>query len=649
MVDNLNWTEEQMAVIQSKASARLLVDAGPGTGKTATACARVAWLIENEGIEPHQILMTSFTNAAVHEITSRISSYLKDPSKAFGIKISTLDSFSWNLRNGFTNGELERGGYIENIQNAADLIELDENVQEYVKSIEHFLIDEAQDVTGPRASLILNIVKCLPKTSGVSIFSDEAQSIYGFTEDENPEFYGNTLPQEIKASEELLSTFMVFSLDQVHRTKDEKLKKLFHDGRQKLIAIDDIPVDELYREVRDLVVSTHHGEVSSAYEMLVKNEQQEELKSSDFLLFRKRSEALQTIHYLSTRNYRVRLSGFPVAIHPWIGRCFWDFTADKLTESEFSELYSKRISPESPAEIEEKWLELRKEVGTEGNRISIRRLSNLLSRPNPPRSFSSQDYGLAGPIIGTIHAAKGREANRVFLFVPNKPNFVRMAENELHEELLEEARILYVGATRAKDTLVISDTSTGYRKTGNVGFLRRAYSIKPTRENQVAIEIGRKEDVTAEQLVGLRTFIDKAAAWEAQEALWVRRDSPTPLKGESFKETNYVYHVSLDYNFTNVHYEDSHKEYKYERKLFDLAKQFNSDIFDVGKIIGANLRPPQRFSKFYSIGSRTLAVATDDPARELLHEPWKESGFMLAPMLIGFPDIYLKKYGAKRT
>jgi superfamily I DNA/RNA helicase len=113
-MNGIKWTNAQVSVTQSAPEARLLVDAGPGTGKTATACARVAWLIEEAGIEPHQILMTSFTNTAVYEIRNRIRSYLRDPDLSAGIRISTLDSFAWNLRAGFHDGEIGFSSYDEN-------------------------------------------------------------------------------------------------------------------------------------------------------------------------------------------------------------------------------------------------------------------------------------------------------------------------------------------------------------------------------------------------------------------------------------------------------------------------------------------------------------------------------------------------------
>ena len=159
----IDWTLEQRKAIEAASHSRILVDAGPGTGKTATACARVAWLIEEQAIEPNQILMTSFTNAAIHEIVKRIGSYLTHPEKALGIKISTLDSFSWSLRAGFNSGDLELKGLVENIEQAAELLAVDESAKEYLSGIGHFIVDEAQDITGPRASLVISIIQNLNK------------------------------------------------------------------------------------------------------------------------------------------------------------------------------------------------------------------------------------------------------------------------------------------------------------------------------------------------------------------------------------------------------------------------------------------------------------------------------------------------------
>jgi hypothetical protein len=108
---SITWTPEQLEVIDAERSARQLVQAGPGTGKTAVACARVANLIEKQNVLPHEIFLISFTNAAIHELRNRIKSYLSDPDLASGLRITTIDSFAASLQSGFVPGAIFSGGF----------------------------------------------------------------------------------------------------------------------------------------------------------------------------------------------------------------------------------------------------------------------------------------------------------------------------------------------------------------------------------------------------------------------------------------------------------------------------------------------------------------------------------------------------------
>src|SRR5262249_49486696 len=74
-----DFDESQRDAITAPATARLLVDAGPGTGKTAVACARVSWLAKTAGVPPSQIWLISFTRTAVQEIRSRLRRLIGDP------------------------------------------------------------------------------------------------------------------------------------------------------------------------------------------------------------------------------------------------------------------------------------------------------------------------------------------------------------------------------------------------------------------------------------------------------------------------------------------------------------------------------------------------------------------------------------------
>lgn len=55
----------------------LLIIAGPGSGKTRTLVERIVYMIEQRGIAPENILLTTFTERAARELINRISSRLE--------------------------------------------------------------------------------------------------------------------------------------------------------------------------------------------------------------------------------------------------------------------------------------------------------------------------------------------------------------------------------------------------------------------------------------------------------------------------------------------------------------------------------------------------------------------------------------------
>lgn len=62
----------QHAVIEAAADRRILVEAGPGTGKTHTAALRLAKLVRSD-VSPAQILVLSFSRSAVRTLTNRLA------------------------------------------------------------------------------------------------------------------------------------------------------------------------------------------------------------------------------------------------------------------------------------------------------------------------------------------------------------------------------------------------------------------------------------------------------------------------------------------------------------------------------------------------------------------------------------------------
>ncbi len=73
LIHSLN--EQQQAAVSAPPS-NLLVLAGAGSGKTRVLVHRIAWLIQEYHISPHEVLAVTFTNKAAHEMRGRIESLL---------------------------------------------------------------------------------------------------------------------------------------------------------------------------------------------------------------------------------------------------------------------------------------------------------------------------------------------------------------------------------------------------------------------------------------------------------------------------------------------------------------------------------------------------------------------------------------------
>lgn len=73
----------------------LLVEAGPGTGKTRTLVGRVTHLIQDQKVDPASILVLTFSNKAAEEMRERVARVL--PAEAPHIWMGTFHSFGLEL------------------------------------------------------------------------------------------------------------------------------------------------------------------------------------------------------------------------------------------------------------------------------------------------------------------------------------------------------------------------------------------------------------------------------------------------------------------------------------------------------------------------------------------------------------------------
>ena len=217
---------QQLAAVQAVQPAVAVV-AGPGTGKTKTLVARVAWLIEQQGVRPEEITAVTFTNQAASEMRQRLEKRLGGRRTAARITIGTFHSICLDLLGAVqvlsrgdalelaadalraVDGKLDASGLLQavsRVKNGATLQQAgitEEQFQAYQSRLEqfgaldfddlltralqmdvagrrcftHILVDEFQDINDVQYQLVHAWSRV-----GKSLFviGDPDQAIYGF-------------------------------------------------------------------------------------------------------------------------------------------------------------------------------------------------------------------------------------------------------------------------------------------------------------------------------------------------------------------------------------------------------------------------------------------------------------------------------------
>jgi DNA helicase-2/ATP-dependent DNA helicase PcrA len=469
---------DQKAVILAKPDARIVVEAGPGSGKTHVACERIAHLIR-EGVAPPRIWLLSFTKVAVEEIRRRVADVLSDPSAASSINVATFDSFAGRLNASFLGAKEDfDNSFDKNIRRSIALLKSEDMaLSDFVGTLEHVVIDEVQDLVGNRCEMVDIFLRKLPTSCGVTILGDFAQAIYGWQDKYRGE-RTQSLSDKLLVQGSVAYSGVRLGTD--HRTRNPTLAQLFKFARE-VLRDEALEPTERYDQVRSLIEAAATARVSGPQDPRF------QAGGRPLVLFRGRKALLATGHTLATqgRPLRIKLSNRTTAIEPWIGAVLAGVDGNsKIKRPDVAVLWQD-IAPQNTDLTEgDIWRELAAIAGSQNATLGVADICKRLER-DVPIHFLRHHAGTQGPLLSTIHGAKGQEADRVLLMLPGRPD----SEESRQIDWNEEARILYVGATRARNALFLGSRRSGYMQHAQSTRLWRG------RRADFSAEIGLPGDV----------------------------------------------------------------------------------------------------------------------------------------------------------
>lgn len=623
-----DWDLEQLEVIMEAPGNWQLVTAGPGAGKSAVACQRVAYLVD-EGVPPSRMLLVSFTRTAVAELRDRIVSYAVAGDRARSVRISTIDSHAWSLRVGFDDEPLPKalgdGSYDLSIARTVELFRLRHpDLCDFMSRLEHLIIDEAQDVMGIRADLVIEMLRSLADTCGVTILADPAQAIYGFTTDDDDD--AKSEPSLLARLEtECPRALLRRTLNQIHRIKNSELVDLFLRTRKEIELADNATghVARVQRTIRETCgedVGVKSYDNLADFLTRVRGD-------SMLVLFRRRADVLFASSYCSNVGveHRLRMSDVPIVVRPWLGWLLGEVTQAILGRDDFDRLWEARAAL-APAAFngehrDQAWNLLhRLAAGHRSRTIDLVQLRRLVARSRPPIELCYSDLGNAGPILGTIHASKGREADTVVLVMPSPHERSEDAKGTDSALVFEEGRVYYVGATRARKMLVAAGNNST-----RVGYLdsKRVYRLLGPMRAQ--LEIGRDGDVDP------LAHLAWGNALEVQRLLAGCVGRTTAVQAHTFHEHGYALRLILE-----------HKLADGVTRVEEIGQMSQSFHYELGKLWGRvdseqKLKPAPTIPHLYVIAVTTVGISEDQ--RGAVRPPFNQSGLALAPVVKGFPMI----------
>lgn len=427
-------TDEQQAVVDQPADALLLVTAGAGAGKTHTLVRRLEALIMQKGLRAGEILVLSFSRAAVRELRERLA---RHGDAARYVRAQTFDSWALDvLCEVSPDTDWRAKSFDERIRAATQAISTGDADGRYEADLAHVVIDEVQDLVGDRRELVealLDRYDC-----GFTVVGDPAQAIYGFQIKDLVERKGETN----RFFDWLRATFgedlVELRLDRNFRARTEEARLALHLGPRLQVGLSE---PETYERLRDVLGDTlHFGNLTDASVCAALRE----YEGTSAILCRTNGQALLCSELLHAGGvpHRLQRTAQDRAVPAWLNQLFRPGTGSQLSRKRFDELTSSL-----EMDLDLVWRLLGRAGSTRGNdrSLDLARLRTAIATNRLPDELTTQPA--SSLVVSSFHRAKGLEFGRVLVLDPG----ALWEDSDTHPA--EEARMLYVAMTRPRDEL----------------------------------------------------------------------------------------------------------------------------------------------------------------------------------------------------
>lgn len=427
-------SEKQMEIISDKESRCIVVAAGPGSGKTRVLVHKLASLLLLEDVKHEQLLMLTFSRAAATEFKQRLLELIGNA--AHFVEIKTFHSYCFDL--------LGRVGNLDDVKDvvsrAAQMIGNGEvETNRIAKTV--LVIDEAQDMSGEEYALVNALMKFNEEMRVIAV-GDDDQNIF--------EFRGS----DSRFMSQLLNESGARLIEMTENYRSSRHVVDFANAFVRGVGrrMKSNPIISVKQD--DGFVSIHRHVSNTMYQPLVNNLLRNRREGSTCVLTQTNEEAVILVALLRRHGLNSKL------VQSMDGFRFWNMAEVRM----FLKLISSDThTPVIPEAVWEKAKQ--KTFAMYGDSASLHYLQRCISmfeQTNKAKYYtdfrefifesSVEDFcDLSGAdvVVSTIHKAKGREFDDVYMLIA-KPQ-------SAGDEVL---RRYYVGATRAKERLFIHTDSS---------------------------------------------------------------------------------------------------------------------------------------------------------------------------------------------